>query len=106
MNHTFLWPDPPELAIARDHPPERRHVLRERVESCSDNERRQRSNCADTQLIAPADCKRQPMTFDPAPCAENAVGSRVIRIRVHRIGADVLPRSRKTNIECLDGNYA
>src|SRR5215218_1293845 len=39
VDHTFLRPDPPELAVSRDVTPESAHVLCERLERPSDHER-------------------------------------------------------------------
>src|ERR1700730_6624378 len=51
VNNPLLRPDPAQLAIARNMPPERAHISSKRLQTAPDDEWSQRPDSSDTHLI-------------------------------------------------------
>ena len=87
MNDTLLRADPAQLAVGDEAAPEPAHVTDDPIEAAADHERLERAGGCDAHLGAATAREGQPVALDPVVCigAENDVGSRVIRVGVHRI---------------------
>src|SRR6266536_4970893 len=106
VNSSLLWSDPAQLTVASDIPPEGAHIGGERLQSVSDNERGQRPDGGDENLVSTSDSKGHAMPFQASGMVglQNHVCCGIIRVVIHVIGAIQGPRLRKTNIICLDTN--
>src|SRR6266536_2684530 len=106
VNSSLLWSDPAQLTVASDIPPEGAHIGGERLQSVSDNERGQRPDGGDANLVSTSDSKGHAMPFQASGMVglQNHVGCGIIRVVIHGIRASQGPRRRKTNLICLDTN--
>ena len=106
MNGPLLRPDPAQLTVAGDIAPEGAHIRGERLQGASDDERGQRPDGGDANLVSTPDGKGQAMPFQARGMVglQNYVGRGIIRVVIHGIGTDQGPRRRKTNVVGMDIN--
>src|SRR6266487_1626092 len=106
VNSSLLWPDPAQLTVTGNIPPEGAHIGGERRQSVSDDERGQRPDGGDANLVSTSDSKGHAMPFQASRMVglQNHIGCGIIRVVIHGIRASQGSRRRKTNIICLDTN--
>ncbi len=103
VDHALLRPHPAQLGFVREAAPETGHVGPDLVQRQLLHERREGPNGGDAELVSAPDREREPVSRHAlAIGAQDDVGSGVVRILVHGIGA-VLPLGRReADVEGLD----
>ncbi len=106
MNNPLLRSDPAQLAIACDMPPEGAHIRGERFQGTSDDERGQRADRSDTDLVPTPDGKGQavPLQARGMVGLQHNIGRGIIRVIIHGVGTGKALRGRETNIVRMDIN--
>src|SRR5207247_923835 len=82
VNGSLLRPDPAQLTVAGDIAPEGAHIRGERLQGASDDERGQRPDGGDANLVSTPDGKGQAMPFQARGMVglQNYVGRGIIRV--------------------------
>ena len=91
MNHAFLRPEPPQLRIRSEAPPETGEIRRNVIEPPTDHEVTERSNRGHADLVAASDRERQAVAVEAIVGAQDHVGGRVVGIDVDGVGAGLRP---------------
>ena len=98
MDRAFLGTDPAELAVAGDVPPELAEVRGDGGERTSDDQRRERADGGNNDLIPSTNGEGEPVALMRAVGFENDVGGGVIGIGIHRVRSIELARGGKADV--------
>ena len=86
MDHAFLGPEPAQLRVARQRPPERGGLGEDLVDVAADDQRREGADRLGADLVAAADREREAVPLEAAVGVEDHVGGGVVGILVDRVG--------------------
>jgi hypothetical protein len=99
VNHALLRPEPPQLRLAGQAVPEAREVRRDAAEVAPDHEVAERIHRRGAHFVAPPDGERQAVSLEAGVGVQNDIRRRIVGVGVHRIGADLVLRGGKAEIE-------
>ncbi len=101
MDDTFFRTEPAQLRVACQAAPERPEIGCEIVEAPTHDVMAVGLDRGDADFVAAANGERQPMTLERPVGLEDHIGGRIVRVAVHRIGADGGAGRREPQIENL-----
>jgi len=98
VNDPLVGSEPAQLGVIRDRTPERPHCIGDPSERAPDHELAQRLDGAATQVVAPADRERHPVTRMGAIGVQDDIRRRVVGVGMIRIGAVQEPRGASSQV--------
>ena len=106
VNDALLGTEPAQLRFAGEAVPEPAEVRRDVVEVAADDEMTERLDGGRAHFVAAADRERQAVSFEPAVGLEDDIRRRVVGIGMHGVGAHLILRRGKSEIENREiGNF-
>ena len=101
VDDALLRPEPAQLRVAGERPPERRRGGDDLVEVAADHQRLEGANRRDAHFVAAADREREAVPLETAVGLKDHVGSGVVGILVNCVRPVASERGRKSEIDNL-----